>query len=935
MLLTILCNEKVYCESREVWRYMLSNNEIVHDVLAMRRTTTVASCLLFNSMILEALLASTEKISSLLLLLVSAKKLSELSQDPTESFDVILSHCDEIEKEVDASNIVLFILAETLQVTSILHIPNLLEIIENLVVKRQLGHRVILSMILDGLIQILAYPSLASNKLSAVERISNFIRNKKTGKVVATTNFLSNVLKMSPELMNARDVSIMLERNEVSFSEISTNADRFFWSRNQLVLRGFLHSDLPNFSIENLVKISKNNDALKSSLVMPLLFKLSWTSNPRLKLSILHNMIQLGATTEIFSTIKALSSSLVRSMSIDLHLRLWKVEPRTYPFLHKVLVEGNAKDITDYRLEIVRASAIREICDLRPQHGSDLVSIISEILNKSEGEIQTALAIDSIVLLCQNHVINVGSTWKAISLNTRYEKRPSVIKSLCKFFAIIPSLKRSNLEYENLMKEILGRLWHMVQWNDESGVKYALKALTSWNYETMSLDTFPEAFREGIALPQAPQGMEVSIIDLEVPGECYVQLLIKVPAASDLITHYIKCEIGEFRSGHYIIKSGQPEPLNYKMLAKQSILKALVQFVIQQATTKKSEKLVSNVILLEALKVLGKRYSRPLPPLNWCFLFDLIHKSQEIKVECLRIAAKQSVISGTAKRLIENFLVNLNSNDLDDVNIALDTLPDLCNGVTPEVLETSIEHIFKTCHSGEFEEKIVEFLKQENHITNRENLSTVMISYLTLSTVTTNVIKLIPPQTLEAISCKLSKQQNLEFRFEVLKTNSAVENKISWVNELLATIDSNFIPALKSLFIASDIFPKKSFILDLMIMMQNRMVEEDFPPEKFKFFIEVFMVASIIASGYFKVLFNHEEILAKRFEIFPQSIELVSQQNEFADAIGRIFEFLHHVVYYTNVEEEVKESFKHAIVISKNHSFFKKGKVWQRCLNMK
>lgn len=930
-----MCNEKIYCESREVWRNMLFNDEIVHEVLAMRRTTTVAACLLFNSMILEALSASTKKISGLLLLFVSAKKLVELSQDPTESFEVILSHHDELEKEVDASNIVLFLLAETLQVTSILHIPKLLEIIENLVVEKQLGHPVILNMILDGLIQVLAYPSFARNKLSAVERIVNYIRSKKTGKVAATNDFKSDVLKMSPELMNARDVSIMLERNETNFSGISTNADRFFWTRNQLVLRGFLHSDLPNFPIENLVEISKNNDALKSSLVMPLLFKLSSTSNPRLKLSILHNMIQLGATTEIFSTVKALSTSLVRSMSIDLHLRLWKIEPRTYPFLHKALVENSAKDTTDYRLEIVRASAIREICDLRPQHGSDLVSIISEILNKSEGEIQTALAIDSIVLLCQNHVINVGSTWKAISLTTRYEKRPSVIKSLCKFFAIIPSLKRSNLDYENLMKEILGRLWHMVQWSDESGVKYALKALKSWNYEMMSLDTFPEAFREGIALPQAPEGMEVSILDLEVPGECFVQLLMKVPAAGDLITHYIKCEIAEFRSGHYLIKDGQPEPLNYKSLPKQSILKALVQFLIQQATTKKSEKLVSDLILVESLKILGKRYSRPLPPLNWCFLFDLMHKSEEIKVECLKIAAKQSVISGTAKRLVENFLVNLNSNDLDDVNIALSNLPDLCNGVTSEVLRTSIEHIFKTHRSGEFEEKIVEFLKQENHVTNRENLVAIILSYVSLSTVTTNVIRLIPPKILEAISCKLSTRQNLEFRFEILKANSAVENKILWVNELLATTDSNFIPAFTSLLIASDVFPKKSFILDLTIMMQNRMVEEDFPAEKFKFFIEVFMVASIIASGYFKVLFNHEEIFAKRYEIFPQSIELVSQQSEFADSIARIFEFLHHVVDYTGVEGEIKESFKHAIVISKNHSFFKKGKVWQRCLYMK
>jgi Protein of unknown function (DUF3730) len=914
-------------ETREIWRNIIFDEKIVHEVLSMRRTSTVSACLLFNSMILE-ILAPKPNISSLLLLIVSTKKLVSLSQDPTESFEAIFKHCHEIEKEVNASNIVLFLLAEILQITSILHIVKLLEIIDDLVVKKQLGHEVIRNMILDGLIQVLAYPSFAKGKLSAVERIMNFIRNEKTATVGETENFTSSVLKMSPELENARDVSIMLEKNDVKLSKDLTTGEKFFWTRNYVVLRGFLHGDFPNFPIETLIEISKSNDAMKSSLVMPLLFKLSSTSNPRTKLSILHNMIQLGATTEIFSTIKALSTSLIRSMSIDLHLRLWKIEPRTYPFLHKALVEKSAKDAGDYRLDIVRASAIREICDLRPQHGSDLVSIISEILNGSEGEIQVALAIDSIVLLCQNHVINIGSTWKALSLTTRYEKRPTVIKSLCKFFAMIPSLKRINLEYENLAKEILGRLWHMIQWGEK---EFALEALKSWNYEMMTLDTIPEAYRDGIALPTAPEGMEVSILDMEVPGECFVQLLMKVPAALDLLTHYIGCEIMEFRSGHYLVKEGQPEPINYKNLPKQSILKALAQFVIRQATTKKSENLVGEEVLIAALKILGKRFTRPLPPLNWCFLFDLLHKSEEIKVECLNIAAKQSMISGTAKRLIENFLVNLNGNDVDDVNIALDTLPDLCNGISSEVLRTSIEHIFKL-HPGEFQEKIVNLLKEETHVTNRENLATVIATYISFATVSADIIKLIPTKILDAISHQLSPPQKLEFRCEILKTNSKVENPIAWINELIATADTNFIPVFTSLLISSDIFPKKAFVLDFITMIQNRMVEEDLSTEKLKFFIDIFTIATVISSGYFIVLCNVEEIFSMRFLVFPKSIELVSRQSHYNDAMGRIFEFLCHVVESERVDAETKDCFKNSIIISKEHEYFKKGKVWQRCL---
>ena len=933
VILTILCSDKVYCEFRDVWKSVQFNDEIVCEILLKCRNSPAV----MNSLILDLFDTSKPKIDLLLLLIVSTKTLLEASHDPTDSFEVILHHCDEIVKEINATNMLLFLIAELLQITSISHIPKLLEIIENLVVKNQLGHKVIRNMLLDGLIQILAFPSFAKGKLSAVERIVTHIQKQKVELAVNTSRYHSIYLQSSPDLLNARDVSIMLETNQVNLNT-STFADQYFWSRNQIVLRGLMHSDyFPQFPFDFLIQITKTNDVMKSSLVMPLLFKLTSTSNPRMKLAILQNMIQLGTTAEVFSTIKALSTSLIRSMSIDLHLRMWKLEPRTYPFLHKVLVEKSAKDSTDHRLEIVVASAIRDICDLRPQHGSDLISTISEILNKSGGEIETALAIDSIVLLCQNHVINVGSTWKAIGLKTRYEKRPTVIKSLCKFFAIIPSMKRSNLEYENLMKEILGRLWYIIQWSDEESAKYAFNAMKSWNYELMTLDTIPEIFREGIPLPAAPENMEVSILDLEVPGECFVQLLVKIPAASDLIAHYIGNEINEFRSGHYLVKEGQPEPMNYKNLPKQSIIKALVQLVIYQSTTKKAEKLVSEKVLVSALNVLGRRFSRPLPPLNWCFLFDLMHKSEDIKVECLTIAAKQSIISGTAQRLIENFLVNLDGHELDDVNTALNVLPFLCDGISTEVFRTSINFIFSqsSIHPCVFEEKVGELLRHETHVTNRENLATVISVYASVLQLSSKVIHLIPPKILDTISPQLSPLQKLEFRCEIIKTNKNVENPIAWVNEMIATPTINFLPNFTALLITSDIFPKKAFIIDFMIMIQNHSVEDDFPAEKFKFFLDIFMVSVISASGYFKVLLCNENIYENRCKIFPQSFELVSQQSNYEDIIGRMIEFLIHVFDNEVVDVQIRECFKSAILLTKNHSYFKKEKVWTKCLMMK
>ena len=940
----------------EIWRALKDASiATAHDVLKMKRSTTAPACLLLNSMLTADNSMDPENV---LILIATTKQLVALSLDPTDNFDRILKFCQETDTG-NASNIFLFVLAEILQATSIMHIQKLIDILTVLIVDKELGHPVIRQMILDGLIQITAYPSFEAGRMRNLEQLMNAIQNQTPKFIADTSKFNSNYVKMNHDLLNARDVSIILETNEkLRFQNLTTEAEKFFWSRNQLVLRGFFHMetmDIDNWNVgfKNLIEISKSDDELKSSLVMPLLFKLSTSTNPIIKLSVLQNMIRLGATTDIFSTIKALTKGLIRSMSIDLHLRLWKEEPRTYPFLLKVIVEMSATDPDDKGLEIVRASAIKEICDLRPQHGPDLVSTISEILNTAldlkDGEVQASLAIDSIVLLCQNHVINIVSTWKAINLKTRYEKRPRIIKSLCNFFSIVPSLKRSSFEYENLVKEILARLWHMIQWSDKHGIECATQTIRNWNYDLMTMDTIPDVYREGIALPAAPAGMEVSILDMEVPGECFIQVLCKVhpdglSAVGDLLKFYIGCEILDFRSGHYLVTDGQPEPVNFKKLPKQSILKALTHFVIQQANTKKSEKLVSEAILVESLKILAHRFSRPLPPLNWCFLHELLFKSEDLKAQSLRIAAKQSIISGTAKRLIENFLVNLDGNDQDDVETALISLVDICNGVSSEVLRTFCESIFKK-KEIESTDHVVQCLKDEKHVTNRDNLALLITAFIAHKTPPVDVVKLIPQKLLDAISIHLTPKQKIECRFEILKFNKTVENPILWVTELVTEqfMDGDhqefFIKCLMKLLMTSDTFPKKKWLTSFIIVTQNRMVECDLTLahtwKRFRFLIEIFIISVIIASGYFNVYTRDDAIKQNRLEIFPQSIELLvsRRRGTYDDIAGNIFEFLLHVIQ-NHPPDEVKETFKTAIVISKNHDYFKLSNVWQKFLAM-
>lgn len=955
----IFCNsETTYPESREIWRTILEhgNIELINQLISLRRTTSPSTCLLFNSMIVMRF-KTFRDIESLLLLLSSTKYLMEYSLDPTSNIQILVENMNIFEANLDSTNIALFLIAEIIQLSSITYIPLFTKLLD-LMVKKKFGNLLILHMVLDGLIQTLAYPSFASKEMGCVEKLVNYFRseNFEIDHVKAiTSNVKVDVINSDSNLMNAHSMCKFIEKDRVyEFQTIASENDEIFWTRNHLVLRGYLHSnklkfDQWNIVFLNLIKVSKSNDVMKHSLIMPLLFKLSESSDARIKMSILQNLIQLGPSNEIFSTVKALSNGMIRSMAIDLHLRMWKIEPRTYPFLHKVLVEKSNKDSEDIHLKIAIASAIKDICDLKPHHGSDLVSLISEILNQSldskDSEIAASLSIKAITLLCQNHIISITSTWKAINLTTRYEKRPRVITSLCDFFAIIPKFKRSNLEYENLMKEILARLFYMIQWSDAHGIKCALEAMKSWNYDSLTLDMIPDTYRENIALPEAPAGMEVSILDLEVPGECYVQLLTKVNpsalgSAGELVSTYIEQEISEYRSGHYLVKEGQMEPTNYKTLPKQSIVKALVNFVIQQATTKKKEKIVDEKILIEALNVLSRKYSRPLPPLNWCFLHELIHKSHEIKSKCLAVAAKQSVISGTAKRLVENFLLNIDETLFEDVAIALDILPNLCNGISNDILKTFFERITNnTCPNANIDEKIYQMLTHEKDIVHRENLATIISTYINRNqSLSTKIIRAIPSNILNAIH--LSPKKKIYFRCEILKENENIENAILWVNELiLEQFMRNehrdfFITSFIYVLIESKCFPKKKWLNELIILTQNKMVEKDLAAEDLEYLLDIFTISIICISGFHVLLDNRAETISNRYQLFAQSTELLSRQNSYDDAIGNVFEFLYYVLNHRSTSESIRMTFVKAIILCKNHQHFKKLKVWQKILQL-
>lgn len=63
----------------------------------------------------------------------------------------------------------------------------------------------------------------------------------------------------------------------------------------------------------------------------------------------------------ILNTIRNLSAENA-TFCVDLYLRLWRVETRTYPFLLKQIAQPLPDNDKRWEMEIARTHAMREIC---------------------------------------------------------------------------------------------------------------------------------------------------------------------------------------------------------------------------------------------------------------------------------------------------------------------------------------------------------------------------------------------------------------------------------------------------------------------------------------------------------------------------------------------------------------------------------------------
>ncbi|KAK3868404.1 hypothetical protein Pcinc_026207 [Petrolisthes cinctipes] len=522
----------------------------------------------------------------------------------------------------------------------------------------------------------------------------------------------------------------------------STNQISTFY--HTIVTSVFLYQGSTPQSVQQAAKVVEREVVRQKVLsveVFPMvLYRLGREKDPATRLVLLYTLPSLAVNKlcvgMVVKTLLALWSSVsLRPVVLRLALDLWTVQPRTYPYLMKLL-QDRSSDTRE--IQIARAFVVSSVCKTKPsEHGEELLPLLSGFLNEcknDEGTAQTLMALDGIYHLCSNQIIDLRTTWRVVAPKLARDKRRGVTEKLCLLLSLVPELKVTSVEYDKFTADCITILWNWAtSTRPLSVIKATYKALEKFPYENYKLKMLPQYAKEGHTLPASMSATPFEAARkpedvLEyVPGLGWVKLVKGCPENHlDCVESFIKSlvarEVAGLPKGIYLtaiqeakrrgIKSanGTPEPPNYSFFKDSSILKALVQFLIdcprlmhQCLDANEKQRLLRSAVLM--LEALGQSLPRPYPALDWSFLETLLKTAQtttnydwikRIRHSIFQITSRQCNKSASSGAIINQYLIPGSAGLTREDEIVLFGLLDhLGRGMPPTVLQPFLAHVLK------------------------------------------------------------------------------------------------------------------------------------------------------------------------------------------------------------------------------------------------
>ncbi|KAF5291371.1 hypothetical protein FQA39_LY03522 [Lamprigera yunnana] len=706
--------------------------------------------------------------------------------------------------------------------------------------------------------------------------------------------------------------------------------------------------------VKLIVKICETCKEMSMQMLTLILYKLSRSHNPDINFALLKAIPKMAVVEEnlpiILNVLKLINQSLnMKSFCLTLHYDLWQTSNRCYNYLQPLLATTTVLDQGEREFYITKAYVVKQLCLKCPErYGSELVSYLSEILNNCKhksGTLATSLAFDGIILLCQNAIISIDSTWKALEPNFEKETRVPIINKICEFMGEISHFECS----DELIIIIITKLFtYATTHESEEVVSAAYKALSLFPLEDVTVQLnhiIATKFKMTIK-----------------SGKSWICLLLNtkgphLDAVGNLLIKYASNEIASYRKSTYVVPEGSREPLNFNYLPEISIIRELGNYLKAQIQNWQT---LSKCVYLQCLRVLSQKYSKSLPPVDWCFLQELIHIS-EAHCYCIAIASHQVQFSGTARRLMENYIeamTEINKKD-EEIIIIYEQLQYLCNSIQPVTLrpfiERTLRHALEQTEANSLFKTLLSclrkiFVDDKVHEASKASLSQVVVNItqltindLAFDEILACIIKL-PQRSIEQLISpnpkKTLSSSQLRLAVKIRCAIALDTNTLLWMDEFLVqaafiTSEHNFvlnsIASLMQSYRSSNV--ASAWVLEYLNNIQTTVANENMINYNLQFLCNVFIVMMVVLSGH-DVFLESSQNFSIGFEncsnLFPQSVTKLMKLEHWNSNIIQIAEWLLHMSVYPETPLQYKRVFYQALVALRHEHIIQSSSKWMK-----
>lgn len=328
-------------------------------------------------------------------------------------------------------------------------------------------------------------------------------------------------------------------------------------------------------SLRVLQSISKA-DPQQANYFLPLyIYQLNKNLKPEVKLSIMKAIPSIAqhkfCIPPVLRTIQTFGSTpRLKALSIQLLADLWKIQDRCFPYLLQAISEPASVVLTKEgvdEVKLAKVKAIRDVCLIRgEQHGSDVLSPLSDLLESSTSEVDSpvaSLALEGLYHLCKAEVIDIVSTWSVVGSKLANDPRSIVQERICQLFSLLPELEVKTEEFEKLHQYAVASLWLLVHSDHHAVSVAAFRALSQFPTSSFKLSHIPDKIKidivrqaETIIARGDNPDLTVEDVITEVPGVCFTRLLGIIPSQvyegyKDFLVEQVGSEVKNLPRGVY------------------------------------------------------------------------------------------------------------------------------------------------------------------------------------------------------------------------------------------------------------------------------------------------------------------------------------------------------------------------------------------------